>query len=162
MATATRRPTSKTVAQSKRIAKPKRIAKAKAPPRPRPKVPGAPGALLTRLRAICLALPATKEVEAWGHPTFRVGDKIFATFGDGADGGAASMGVKTTHELQAALVGSDLRFKIAAYVGKHGWVQMTLAAPVDWNEVEALVRESYRLIAPARVAAAMKTSPTRR
>jgi predicted DNA-binding protein (MmcQ/YjbR family) len=140
MAARTKRPPSRTV---KRTPKPT----VKAIPKAKPKVSGPPTGMLTRLRAICLALPATKEVEAWGHPTFRVGEKIFAGWSEQA--GTGSLGVKTTHELQAALVSSDPRFKIAAYVGKHGWVQMTLAAPVDWDEVEALVRESYRLIAPA-------------
>jgi predicted DNA-binding protein (MmcQ/YjbR family) len=139
--------------------KPARRPKAASSARP-PKVLGTSTGLLGRLRAICLALPSTKEVEAWGHPTFRVGEKIFATFG--ADAGTARISVKTTHELQSALVASDPRFAIAAYVGKHGWVQMTLAAPVDWDEVEALVRESYRWIAPARLAAAVTTPPTRR
>ena len=31
-----------------------------------------------RLRAICLSLPEAVEKEAWGDPTFRVRDKIFA------------------------------------------------------------------------------------
>lgn len=31
-----------------------------------------------RLRAICLALPEATEKEAWGGPTFRVRDRIFA------------------------------------------------------------------------------------
>ena len=31
-----------------------------------------------RLRAICLALPDAVEKEAWGDPTYRVRDKIFA------------------------------------------------------------------------------------
>jgi len=40
---------------------------------------------LERLRAICLALPEAIEKEAWGDPTFRVRDKIFAMpkVGDG-------------------------------------------------------------------------------
>ena len=33
---------------------------------------------LTRLRKICLTLPEAHEKEAWGEPTFRVRDKIFA------------------------------------------------------------------------------------
>ncbi len=109
--------------------------------------------LLTRLRAICLALPATEEVEAWGHPTFRVRGKIFATFGGEAD--QAQMSVKSTHEMQAALVSSDPRFSVSHYVGKHGWVTLSMAGRVDWSEIEALVRESYRLIAPARLVASL-------
>jgi hypothetical protein len=30
-----------------------------------------------------------------------------------------------------------------------------MAAKVDWNEVEVLVRGSYRLVAPAKLAAAL-------
>lgn len=33
---------------------------------------------IDRLRKVCLALPSTTEVEAWGEPTFRVNGKIFA------------------------------------------------------------------------------------
>jgi predicted DNA-binding protein (MmcQ/YjbR family) len=56
--------------------------------------------------------------------------------------------------MQAALVAADPRFKIAAYVGKHGWVDMELGERIDWNEIEALVRNSYRLVAPKRLAGA--------
>jgi predicted DNA-binding protein (MmcQ/YjbR family) len=105
--------------------------------------------LLPRLREICLALPEATEVEAWGHPTFRVNDKIFASYG--VEGARASMGVKTTPDMQSALVMSDPRFTVAAYVGKHGWVSLSLAGTVDLGEVEMLVRGSYRLIAPARL-----------
>ena len=34
----------------------------------------------------CLAFPETSEKLAWGHPTFRVRDKIFATIGVDGDG----------------------------------------------------------------------------
>jgi predicted DNA-binding protein (MmcQ/YjbR family) len=115
--------------------------------------------LLVRLRKLCLGLPGTTEVEAWGHPTFRVNDKIFVGFGGDATG-AASLGVKTTREMQSALVASDPRFTIAAYVGKHGWVNLDLgpSVKVDWGEIEALVHESYRLIAPAKLVQALDAS----
>jgi predicted DNA-binding protein (MmcQ/YjbR family) len=106
-------------------------------------------ALLEHVRAIVRRLPETTEVEAWGHPTFRVKDKIFV--GYGVENGGASLGVKTTPDMQAALVSSDPRFSIAAYVGKHGWVSMSLAGAVDLAEVEALVRGSYRLVAPSKL-----------
>jgi predicted DNA-binding protein (MmcQ/YjbR family) len=111
-------------------------------------------AMLERVRRLCAALPETTEVEAWGHPTFRVADKIFAGFGNDEDGppGAVRLGVKTTMDMQAALVSSDPRFSIAKYVGKHGWISMRLGAQtVDWNEVDALIRGSYRLIAPSKL-----------
>ena len=40
---------------------------------------------VARLREICLALPETAEVEAWGEPTFRVKDKIFAMHASSGD-----------------------------------------------------------------------------
>jgi predicted DNA-binding protein (MmcQ/YjbR family) len=107
-----------------------------------------PRGVIAKVREVCLALPDAKEVEAWGHPTFRIANKIFA--GCGAEDDGASMSVKTTHDMQAALVSSDPRFSIAAYVGKHGWVTMRLDGDVNWAEVEALVRASYDLIAPAK------------
>ncbi len=111
--------------------------------------------LLRRIREICLALPEATEVEAWGHPTFRVNDKIFA--GYGAENGRASLGVKTTSEMQAALVASDPRFSIAKYVGKHGWVDLSLEGTVDLGEVEVLVRGSYELIAPPKLLQRLRT-----
>jgi predicted DNA-binding protein (MmcQ/YjbR family) len=109
-----------------------------------------PSGVLERLRALCLSLPETSEVEAWGHPTFRVRDKIFV--GAGAEDGKWSIGVKATPERQSELVATDQRFTIARYVGKHGWVTMSVGDRVDWDEVAELVRDSYRLVAPKTLA----------
>ncbi len=106
---------------------------------------------LDRLRAICLALPEAAEKEAWGDPTFRVRDKIFAMvkFGDGR----VSVWCKAPEGSQAVLVGADPeRFFVPPYVGHKGWVGIRLDDGPDWAEVEALVRRSYRMIAPKRLA----------
>ena len=51
----------------------------KSPSRKRsPDAKSAPRSRLRRLRQICLALPEAHEVEAWGEPTFRVRNKLFA------------------------------------------------------------------------------------
>lgn len=39
-----------------------------------------PPSPLSRLRKLCLALPEAHEVEAWGEPTFRVKNKMFAMY----------------------------------------------------------------------------------
>ena len=52
------------------------------------------------LRALALALPEAEERETWGHPTFRVRDKMFLTLA--ADGAAGT--VKATLEDQSELV----------------------------------------------------------
>jgi predicted DNA-binding protein (MmcQ/YjbR family) len=80
-----------------------------------------------------------------------VKNKIFASIG--AHDGVWSIGVKTTHEMQAGLVASDPRFSIAAYVGKHGWVKMRIDGDDAWDEVRALVAGSYCMIAPRALAA---------
>lgn len=132
----------------------KKTTKSAAAPRltaPHPPKMDGPAEPIQRFRAICLELPEATEIETWGHPTFRVKDKIFASAG--AEGGQWSFGMKTTHEMQAGLVESDPRFTVAAYVGKHGWVSMRVDEDIDWNQVRALVVESYRMIAPKTLAA---------
>jgi len=55
---------------------------------------------------------------------------------------------------QMVLVGADPdRFFVPPYVGHKGWVGMRLDDDPDWDEVGALVRRSYKLIAPKRLAA---------
>ena len=105
-----------------------------------------------RLRAICLALPDTMEKEAWGDPTFRVGGKIFAMEKRGD--GRISLWCKAPPGSQMVLVGADPeRFFAPPYVGHKGWVGVRLDRGPDWAEVAALVRRSYRLIAPKSLAA---------
>lgn len=111
------------------------------------------GDALARLREICLALPEAVEKPFGGHtaPTFRVRDKMFAMTTE--DGGATWL--KAGPGVQEALVASaPERFFVPPYVGPKGWVGVRLdAGPPDWGELAELVEESYRLIAPKRLAA---------
>jgi len=107
---------------------------------------------IERLRAICLVLPEAVEKEAWGDPTFRVQGKIFAMEKRGD--GRISLWCKAPPGSQMVLVGADPeRFFVPPYVGHKGWVGVRLDSGPDWDEVAALVRRSYRLIAPKRLAA---------
>ena len=121
---------------------------------------------LTEMRRICLALPEATETMTWGQPHFRVRGKIFAGFGD--HGGTFTLGFKLEREHADAAI-QDPRFARAPYVGQHGWISMDVKGVRDWKEVRALVRESYRLIAPKRLwaiaqgsAPATKKTPARR
>jgi predicted DNA-binding protein (MmcQ/YjbR family) len=107
-------------------------------------------ARLDRLRRVCAALPETTEVLTWeDHPTFRVKDKIYVISGATAD----SITVKATKDDQEALVATHPRVTVAAYVGRHGWVSMDLTGKgLDWAMVEDLVGDSYRLVAPKKLA----------
>jgi predicted DNA-binding protein (MmcQ/YjbR family) len=104
-----------------------------------------------RLRAICLALPEAVEKQTWGDPTFRVRDRIFAMEKRGD--GRVSLWCKAPPGSQMVLVGADPeRFFVPPYLGHKGWVGVRLDRKPDWQEVAALVRRSYRLIAPKRLA----------
>ena len=107
--------------------------------------------LTARLRSICLALPEAAEKEAWGDPTFRVRDRIFAMEKRGD--GRVSIWCKAAPGSQAILVGTapDLYF-VPPYVGAKGWIGMRLDARPDWNEVAAIVQRSYKLTAPKKLA----------
>jgi predicted DNA-binding protein (MmcQ/YjbR family) len=106
---------------------------------------------IERLRAICLALPEAVEKEAWGDPTFRVRDKIFAMEKRGD--GRISLWCKAPPGSQMVLVGADPeRFFVPPYVGHKGWVGVRLDSNPDWSEVAAVVKRSYRLVAPKRLA----------
>ena len=106
--------------------------------------------VLDQMRAICLALPDTKETLTWGQPHFRVGEKILA--GCGEEKGRVVIGFKLDMDHADAII-QDPRFWRAPYVGHKGWVSMDAGGVDDWNEIRPLVLESYRLIAPRRTVA---------
>ena len=107
-----------------------------------------------RLRTICLALPEAAEQETWGAPTFRVRGKIFAM--PRQDDGRISVWCKAPPGSQLILIGADPeRFFAPPYVGPKGWIGVRLDDEPDWSEVDGLVRRSYRLIAPRRLAASV-------
>ena len=102
------------------------------------------------LRRVVQSLPEAEERETWGHPTFRVRDKMFATMSD--DGQQAT--VKATKQEQAALIAAAPEtFGIPDYVGRHGWVSIQLAT-VDPTEARELMVEAWRQTAPKRLVTA--------
>lgn len=112
---------------------------------------------LTRLRGICLALPDATEKEAWGDPTWRVRDRIFAMQKGNHEGGRPSVWFKAPLGAQAVLVEADPEtYFVPPYVGHRGWVGAFLdGGRLNWGELSDLIEESYRLIAPRRVAAGL-------
>ena len=113
---------------------------------------------LDRLREICLALPQAAEKPFGGRtdPTWRVRDKIFAMYSDNHQGDAmGSLQCKAPPGAQEVLVGADPeRFFVPPYVGHIGWVGIRLdVPPVDWDIIAELVKDSYRMTAPKRLAA---------
>ena len=119
-----------------------------------------PARPLTRLRKICLALPEAHEVEAWGEPTFRVRNKLFAMFASASThhgGGRPAVWCKAGPGNQEIMVhGAPERFFVPPYVGPSGWVGVWLDRNPDWSEVKELMTDSYRLVAPKKLAVLLK------
>ena len=112
---------------------------------------------LTRLRRLCLRFPEAHEVEAWGEPTFRVRNKLFAMYASASNHhGAGSQAVwckapPGDQELMVRM--APKRFFVPPYVGPSGWVGVRLNAATDWRELRDLIEESYRMTAPKRLLA---------
>lgn len=113
---------------------------------------------LERLRKLCLAFPEAHEVAAWNEPTFRVKNKMFATYASADNhhgAGHASAWVKAKLVTQDLLLRAEptLYFK-PPYVGPKGWVGVWLdGKSVDWNTLEGLLLDAYIMTAPKRLIA---------
>ncbi len=105
-------------------------------------------AALKQVRSLCLALPETCEIEAWGHPTFRAGKKMFAAFG--GEHGELSLGMKMSFDRQDQLL-RDEHFYPTPYAAHQGWVSLRIDGQTDWNEVRGLIEEAYRQVAIQRM-----------
>jgi len=104
-----------------------------------------------RIRTLCLALPEATEETMKRGPTYRAGGRIFAW--DRPWQGAASVWLKVPAGVQSVLIGADpKRFFVPPFVGTKGWIGVSLAGKPDWAEVESLLRRSYRLVAPKKLA----------
>ena len=113
---------------------------------------------LERARRICLALPETTEQIAWGEPTFRVRKKIFAMYasaGNHHGRGRDALWLNAPIGVQEMLVRSDPgTYFVPPYAGVNGWIGVDLTAVGD-AELEELVVQSYCMIAPKKLAAAV-------
>jgi hypothetical protein len=107
------------------------------------------------LRRICLALPEAHEVEAWGTPTFRVKNKLFAMYAYASDhhgAGRNSVWIKAAKENQLLMIQAQPdRFFKPPYVGPSGWVGVYLDESPEWEEVAELLRDAWRMTAPKRL-----------
>lgn len=111
---------------------------------------------LDRFRALCLSLPEAYEAEAWDSPTFRV-KTMFATYSPpgryGAlEGGSAWIKAEVTNQ-ELLVARSPEHFFVPPYVGVKGWVGVHLTDAMDWDEIESLLWDAWRMSVPAKLAA---------
>lgn len=114
--------------------------------------------VLQRLRALCLSFPEATEKEAWGTPTFRIRDKLFAMWDDHHHGVAhVAVWCKAPAGVQEILThAAPRRFFVPPYVGPKGWIGVRLDGEVDWDEVHDFLEESFLMTAPKRMVAAYR------
>jgi len=111
-----------------------------------------------KVRAFALGLPGAVEEFPWGESVAKVNKKVFVFLGVGDGGYPLGVTVKLTDETAHAHALACPGAEPAGYgLGRAGWVSIPLeeqGAPAaellcDW------VEESYRAIAPKRLAARM-------
>jgi hypothetical protein len=114
---------------------------------------------ISRLRKFCLSLPEAHEAIAWGEPTFRVRNKLFAMYAaaDNHHGsGRPAVWIKAAAVNQQLLLATDpARYFFPAYVGPTGWIGVWLDRRPRWREIDDLLIDGYRMVAPKKILAAM-------
>ena len=97
------------------------------------------------IRAYCLTFPAATENLQWGDDLcFKVGGKIFATVGLTAV--PQKLCFKCGPESFAQLIERE-GIRPAPYVGRYKWVMLDRLDALSGGEVEALIRQSYDMVA---------------
>jgi hypothetical protein len=107
---------------------------------------------LTRVRALCLALPETSERLSHGEPTFFVHKKVFVMFADNHhDDGHIAVWLPMPPGAQAALIAKAPKtyFK-PPYVGGRGWVGVELVNISD-DDLSFHIQVAWELTAPKRL-----------
>jgi predicted DNA-binding protein (MmcQ/YjbR family) len=115
--------------------------------------------LVQRFRALCLSLPDTSEVTAWGHPTFKSKEgKTFAAFE--IVKGRPSMAFRLDPKDQASISGrADA---VATPYGRGQWISLWADGRVSWTLVGRLVRRSYKTVsAPPAKGPSRRPAPAR-
>jgi hypothetical protein len=106
------------------------------------------GTQIKRLRRVCLSIPGVMEKISHGEPTFFTPKRVFAMFANNHHGdGHVAAWLPAGPGVQEALIGEapEIYFR-PPYVGGGGWVGVELSK-VDDDQLGALVREAFRLIA---------------
>lgn len=110
---------------------------------------------LRRVRASCLALPEVSERLSHGSPAFFVREKrTIPWLHDGHhEDERLSIWCAAPEGAQAELVSAEPdRFFRPPYVGHRGWLGVRLDVDIDWDELDHIIRDAYRCVAPKTLA----------
>jgi predicted DNA-binding protein (MmcQ/YjbR family) len=128
--------------------------------------PQVPTEMLARLRAVCRALPRTREEAAWVGTRWRVRDKTFAHVLMIAEGRPPAYARAARTDGPACVVTFrtlDRQFDPVDFEAppffRPAWfpniVGAVVDAATDWEQLAELLRVSYRVLAPRKLAGAL-------
>ena len=102
--------------------------------------------VFARARRLCLSLPGTIETVSWGHPSFKVGKKMFCVFEiiEGRPTIAFRVGRDRTQSLMRK------GFIVTPY-GRGLWASVRVDQQIDWPLVTGCVEKSWSMAAPGRL-----------
>jgi hypothetical protein len=130
-----------------------------------------PARLVTRLRRLCLALPEVAEEAAWVGTRWTIRKRNVAhvvAIADGyppayakaagTDGPRVVLTIRAAGFLYDALHGAGPPFFTPVWGTQWGTkvIGVALDTGTDWGQIAALITESYRLLAPKALAAAIE------
>src|SRR5262245_31081668 len=121
------------------------------------------GTQLKRLRRVCLSIPGTMEKLSHGGPTFFTPKRVFAMFSNNHHGdGHIAVWLPMGPGVQEALIeeAPSIYYR-PPYVGVAGWIGVELSE-VDDDQLGALIREAFQLMAAKDRATGTRKSSTRR
>jgi predicted DNA-binding protein (MmcQ/YjbR family) len=108
--------------------------------------------VLDRLEAICARLPETSRARQFGNPVWKAGKKTFVS--SNYYSGRMNLSFWVGADAQTLLT-QDPRYRIPAYMGHNGWIDLDVEDQADWEEIEQLAVESYRHFALKRMLKAL-------
>jgi hypothetical protein len=108
--------------------------------------------VVTRVRAIFMALPEVTERPSHGVPTWFIRDKksIATIWPDGHHQDEyAQLWCAAPLGAQQELIAVDPeRYFRPRYVGHRGWVGVRMDGDVDWAELAEIAEDAFRAVAP--------------
>ena len=100
------------------------------------------------VRRIALSFPETVEKERWGHPTFDVAGRMFITIPDDQ----TSFAVRCPRLERGELIAAEPeKFWVPPHEAGSNWVRARLAALEDATELEDILTDSWRQVAPSEL-----------
>jgi hypothetical protein len=111
--------------------------------------------LRSRVSAMALALPGVTEKLSHGAPAFFAGKQFLMVWAEGHhDHEFAHLWCAAGPGVQEALVAASAgRVFRPPYVGHRGWIGVRLDGDVDWSEIDELIEDAYRAVAPRKLVA---------